>query len=436
MATRKFEAGDAPPQNDDDAVTILDGRSAARDTRGSPEPVVVRSGTGAAVPMYARRQTPAKASALVQLDGAGARCPLNANRGLTLGRDPRCDVVLLGNGVSRVHASVHYDGERFVIEDQGSRYGVQINGRAIRQHRLAPGDQVAICEHRFRFDEEDPEAFTEGTSVYTGEVGAAPDAVNASLFPHVPQVPKPTEPPAGPAPEAKARRRGGSVYAWLGGGAAAVLTMIALVVGAFVLGRRSAEADDNVLTASGVVSVGAVVPVVAPGPLKVATVGLVAGSTIVATDTMGDVVAAPGDEAKAALRGALAAAQQGGAGALVAGLGAQLKQAESGTPAPLVSGLAGRIVGVHVNAGDTLRAGQVIADVEVGGYGTVFVDVTDLPPARIVVGRVARLRLPDRSTAWASIAATSSAGGRRFALLLLPQARQEWAGVRTKVEFP
>jgi len=82
---------------------------------------------------------PLASTAPVELGSLGAR-------ELVIGRDEASDVRLQGDGVSRRHAAVRNeraDGS-VVIEDQGSRNGVRVNGRLVPSARLAAGDVLRL----------------------------------------------------------------------------------------------------------------------------------------------------------------------------------------------------------------------------------------------------------------------------------------------------
>lgn len=71
--------------------------------------------------------------------------------GLTIGRDPSCDVVLESPDVSRRHAAVTADGAGFTITDESTN-GVFVNGERIaRSHRLAEGDVIRVGDVVLRF---------------------------------------------------------------------------------------------------------------------------------------------------------------------------------------------------------------------------------------------------------------------------------------------
>lgn len=82
----------------------------------------------------------------------------------SLGRHPKCDVVLDSPAVSRRHAQVVRSQKGWLLQDLGSRNGTFLNDKRIERAYLSPGDQINICGLVFRF--EDPGA----------SVQACPDA--------------------------------------------------------------------------------------------------------------------------------------------------------------------------------------------------------------------------------------------------------------------
>lgn len=70
---------------------------------------------------------------------------------MTIGRSHSHDLYLPDPSVSRLHARVrHADGD-YVIEDSGSRHGLEVNGQKVVSHRLQANDLVKIGVYRFRF---------------------------------------------------------------------------------------------------------------------------------------------------------------------------------------------------------------------------------------------------------------------------------------------
>lgn len=67
------------------------------------------------------------------------------------GRSPDCDVFLDDITVSRRHAEVHRDGERFSIKDAGSLNGTYVNRHRVDTSELAGGDEIQIGRFKLVF---------------------------------------------------------------------------------------------------------------------------------------------------------------------------------------------------------------------------------------------------------------------------------------------
>ena len=78
---------------------------------------------------------------LVRMDSAsvGQVFALDSNE-WTLGRHTQSSVVLTDDGVSRKHARVVRDGDRYALEDMGSANGTFLRGNKITRHVLNDGD--------------------------------------------------------------------------------------------------------------------------------------------------------------------------------------------------------------------------------------------------------------------------------------------------------
>lgn len=70
-----------------------------------------------------------------------------------IGRAEDADLTLSGSDVSRHHASVRFQDGKYLIEDLTSTNGTLVNGRAVAQHFLKPGDEISIGEHTVLFDD-------------------------------------------------------------------------------------------------------------------------------------------------------------------------------------------------------------------------------------------------------------------------------------------
>jgi class 3 adenylate cyclase len=73
-----------------------------------------------------------------------------------IGRDPSCEIHVPSPYVSRRHARVHQLNGSFVIEDERSTNGLQINGRTVTEpYRLYSGDRVVIGDVTITYEDED-----------------------------------------------------------------------------------------------------------------------------------------------------------------------------------------------------------------------------------------------------------------------------------------
>lgn len=61
-----------------------------------------------------------------------------------IGRRDTNDLRLAGSEVSRDHAEIVVEGDRFVLRDRGSRYGTFVNGEPVVEHVLSPGDRIRL----------------------------------------------------------------------------------------------------------------------------------------------------------------------------------------------------------------------------------------------------------------------------------------------------
>jgi pSer/pThr/pTyr-binding forkhead associated (FHA) protein len=70
-----------------------------------------------------------------------------------IGRNPKTDITLLDENISREHAIVLLDEETgaYTIEDLQSSNGTKVNGKRIRSADLIDADEIEIGNTRFRF---------------------------------------------------------------------------------------------------------------------------------------------------------------------------------------------------------------------------------------------------------------------------------------------
>jgi serine phosphatase RsbU (regulator of sigma subunit) len=82
-------------------------------------------------------------------DGTGTRPQVIGRSPFTIGRLPENDLVLGETDVSRKHAEIVKDGDRYVLRDLGSTYGTYVNEQKISgDHRLAHGDSIQFGSQR------------------------------------------------------------------------------------------------------------------------------------------------------------------------------------------------------------------------------------------------------------------------------------------------
>ena len=81
---------------------------------------------------------------------AGERFALSGERTL-VGRSPECDVFLDDVTVSRRHAELVQQGERFTIRDLGSLNGTFVNHRRVESVELHDDDEVQVGKYRLTF---------------------------------------------------------------------------------------------------------------------------------------------------------------------------------------------------------------------------------------------------------------------------------------------
>ena len=74
---------------------------------------------------------------------------------VVIGRQAGATLKIGNASVSRRHAVIEKDGDRFVIADLGSRNGTFVNDVPVRRRELQHGDRVRIGESQFFFLYED-----------------------------------------------------------------------------------------------------------------------------------------------------------------------------------------------------------------------------------------------------------------------------------------
>jgi len=82
----------------------------------------------------------------------GLVIPLEIGRAMTLGRDDSVDIMLVDARVSKKHAKIYYQSERYYIEDLKSSNGTFVNRKRIAgRTSLVSGDEVLIYPYTMTF---------------------------------------------------------------------------------------------------------------------------------------------------------------------------------------------------------------------------------------------------------------------------------------------
>jgi hypothetical protein len=74
----------------------------------------------------------------------------------TVGRDPRCEIVIPSPRVSREHAAVIVDGDGVLVTDLNSSNGTFFNGQRVMKHIVSDGDVVQFGNEKITFRLTDP----------------------------------------------------------------------------------------------------------------------------------------------------------------------------------------------------------------------------------------------------------------------------------------
>jgi signal transduction histidine kinase/pSer/pThr/pTyr-binding forkhead associated (FHA) protein len=114
---------------------------------------------------------------------AGTKEVILSPKGVTLGRDSNCDVVLGNTSVSRVHARIYQDPfGRWIVEDLDSHNGVLIEAQRIKAQAVLPNQKISIHPFELSLLEESGRRAVGGTSVHTQisviDVGPEEDIVS------------------------------------------------------------------------------------------------------------------------------------------------------------------------------------------------------------------------------------------------------------------
>jgi pSer/pThr/pTyr-binding forkhead associated (FHA) protein len=79
--------------------------------------------------------------------------PVSGERSLLIGRSRGCDLQIPSSDASRRHAEIYRTEAGFMLRDLGSTNGTFVNGHAVKEHRLEPGDRIQISGSEITFCE-------------------------------------------------------------------------------------------------------------------------------------------------------------------------------------------------------------------------------------------------------------------------------------------
>ena len=108
-----------------------------------------------------------------------------------IGRCSICNLRIQGDTqVSRLHATIHREGDGYRLTDMQSRNGTVVNGRKVASCPLVPGDRVRVGQTLFEFEPDFAEDtfFKEGTSRNIGAAEVELKSFPSSLMMQVPEV--------------------------------------------------------------------------------------------------------------------------------------------------------------------------------------------------------------------------------------------------------
>jgi pSer/pThr/pTyr-binding forkhead associated (FHA) protein len=71
---------------------------------------------------------------------------------LVIGRNPVCDIVLPGPGVSRRHARLSFRDGSWILQDLESTNGTVVNGAQVGRCKIQPGDRLIIGDEQLIVD--------------------------------------------------------------------------------------------------------------------------------------------------------------------------------------------------------------------------------------------------------------------------------------------
>jgi hypothetical protein len=146
---RQVPAGDQPASPGAGPPDPSERRAAVEESpeRGS---TMIYSGSARMREAVEEAQAQRAPRALLAVGGRRLMLP---PRGGTVGRSRDCDIVLEDAGISRRHAEIRPQGDRWSVTDLGSTNGVLLNGREMQgPHELSSGDHLQLGSTEIIFE--------------------------------------------------------------------------------------------------------------------------------------------------------------------------------------------------------------------------------------------------------------------------------------------
>lgn len=92
----------------------------------------------------ALKHYPSAIAWLLVLDGADRGREFRLADNVTIGRQSDNDIVLLDSRISRRHARISLENERFYVSDLETRHGTFVNGVRVQKHELRDRDEITL----------------------------------------------------------------------------------------------------------------------------------------------------------------------------------------------------------------------------------------------------------------------------------------------------
>lgn len=121
--------------------------------------------------------------------------PFNKDK-LTIGRNPKADIVIDNLAVSGIHAHINKIGVDFLIEDNNSTNGTFVNEKPIKKHVLNEDDVILIGRFEFKLLREKTAKISSGAQAPQASASPPTPTVQVAPVVHTPVVQSPAPQPS------------------------------------------------------------------------------------------------------------------------------------------------------------------------------------------------------------------------------------------------